>query len=373
MRFTRATGYLTTLCATALLAGCGDQQLLGPELAGPMDPSLATVTVCETIDFNQFAHGDIVTEISVLGMSLTLDVTGYLWLTELRPSIPSVVRTYDTNNVGGPDPDLESTAECPGCAGLGRVLVLEDARSWVGYGDDNVGGTITLTGFTEDVFIQSWKAIDNDANEEPFLMEVHDGNAWTLASQSSSLGHGTVETVASPQQLFDTALRFTLGRGVNLGTGSGAIDDLVLCKEEEVPNGGGDGCTLGYWKTHSSLAPGNQDDAWIPTGYTVSTLLSSVFAMPAALNDLNGDGSPDNLYDALNYGGGGGVAGGARVLLKQAVAALLNSSHPGVEYGMTKADVIAEVNAALASGSRNAMIALGEELDTLNNAGCTLN
>jgi len=142
----------------------------------------------------------------------------------------------------------------------------------------------------------------------------------------------------------------------------------VICKQQDIPDG--DGCTIGFWKTHSSLATGNQQDAWIPTGYTVETLVSSVFAVPASLQDLNGDGNPDTLYEALNYGGGNEVAGGARILLKQAVGALLNAAHPNVSYAKTAAEVIADTNAALATLSRSAMVALGAQLDSLNNAEC---
>jgi len=89
---------------------------------------------------------------------------------------------------------------------------------------------------------------------------------------------------------------------------------------------------------------------------------------------------PDGLgYDnttlvaALSFGGGSGVAGGARNLLRAAVAALLNSTSPNVDYTMTTAEVINAVNAALASGDRDTMLKLAGELDADNNLGCPLN
>jgi hypothetical protein len=84
-----------------------------------------------------------------------------------------------------------------------------------------------------------------------------------------------------------------------------------------------------------------------------------------------GDGSPlqqgspaSPRADGTAYGTGGA-----------AVAALLNSAHPGVDYALTTAEVIAAVNAALASCDRGTMIDLAEELDAANNApdGCPLN
>jgi hypothetical protein len=98
----------------------------------------------------------------------------------------------------------------------------------------------------------------------------------------------------------------------------------------------------------------------------------SVFLSGGRL-DLNGDGSDDTLLDALAYPGGGQLTGAARILLRAAVAALLNAVHPEVDYPHTVAEVIADVNAALASNSRSTMLALAGALDADNNLGCPLN
>jgi hypothetical protein len=79
------------------------------------------------------------------------------------------------------------------------------------------------------------------------------------------------------------------------------------------------------------------------------------------------------LQAALALPGGPGVAGGARILMKQAVAALLNAAHPNILYPLTPAQVINRVNAALASGNRSTMIALAAQLESYNTAGCPLN
>jgi hypothetical protein len=55
------------------------------------------------------------------------------------------------------------------------------------------------------------------------------------------------------------------------------------------------------------------------------------------------------------------------------VAALLNAAHSGVDYPRTTAEILADVNAALTSNSRSAMLALAAELDSDNNLGCPLN
>jgi hypothetical protein len=79
------------------------------------------------------------------------------------------------------------------------------------------------------------------------------------------------------------------------------------------------------------------------------------------------------LLEALNLMGGKGRCGAEEILLRAAVAALLNSAQPSVDYPLTTAEVIARVNAALASGDRKTLLLLARELDTFNNLGCPLN
>lgn len=124
---------------------------------------------------------------------------------------------------------------------------------------------------------------------------------------------------------------------------------------------GDQGCTPGYWKNHT--------DSWPPTGYSPGQTAGSVFSAASAFPSLAGK----TLLQTLEGGGGPGTLGGARILLRAAVAALLNAAHPGVDYPRTTAEVIADVNAALASNDRATMLALATELDADNNLGCPLN
>ncbi|HEY0604598.1 MAG TPA: hypothetical protein VGD58_16895 [Herpetosiphonaceae bacterium] len=141
---------------------------------------------------------------------------------------------------------------------------------------------------------------------------------------------------------------------INAGGDSGGID---FCYEEVVRDAG---CTPGYWKNHLA--------AWSQTGYAPAQTLESAFDVPDALGIDN-----TTLAQALGFGGGSGVAGGARILLRAGVAALLNGAHSGVAYPYTANRVIADVNAALASNDRATMLALATTLDNANNGGCPLN
>jgi len=128
-----------------------------------------------------------------------------------------------------------------------------------------------------------------------------------------------------------------------------------------MPPTGDEGCTPGYWKNH--------EDAWPPTGYSPAQSLSSVFSEVSAFPNLGSK----SLLEALSFHGGNGEVGGARILLRAAVAALLNASHPEVDYTISEADVIQDVNAALATMDRGTMLWVAYNLDMDNNLGCPLN
>jgi hypothetical protein len=103
------------------------------------------------------------------------------------------------------------------------------------------------------------------------------------------------------------------------------------------------------------------------TGYSPDQTLESVFDVPDAygIDDAT-------LLDALKFGGGRGATGAARLLLRAAVAALLNASHPDVNYALTPEQVISQVNAALASDSRSTMLVLAIQLSARNFNSCPL-
>jgi hypothetical protein len=154
-----------------------------------------------------------------------------------------------------------------------------------------------------------------------------------------------------PRTIDNTAVFTTNDTGAT-GSADAQVDVDVVCRPP-----GDEGCTPGFWKNHP--------EAWV--GFTPGQTLESVFDVPNALGlDTVG------LQAALDFGGGSGTVGASRILLRAAVAAVLNSASPGVDYPLTTAAVIAQVNAALASADRDTILALATELDTSNNLGCPL-
>jgi hypothetical protein len=117
------------------------------------------------------------------------------------------------------------------------------------------------------------------------------------------------------------------------------------------------GCTPGFWKNHTG--------DWV--GYDPDDLVSSVFIVPAPCSEL-GDAT---LLEALNFGGKG-KCGAQQNLLRAAVAALLNATSPQVAYPLNTQQIIDQVNAALASGSKQTINQLAGTLDGYNNLGAPL-
>jgi len=127
--------------------------------------------------------------------------------------------------------------------------------------------------------------------------------------------------------------------------------------EVTIPSDGDEGLTPGYWKNHLG--------SWYT--YDPNATVASVFTLPSALSTLGSD----TLLEALHYNGGNKDIGAARILLRAAVAALLNAAHPEIDYPMTEAAIIQEVNTALTQG-RTAMLDCKDILDGFNNLGADL-
>ena len=117
-----------------------------------------------------------------------------------------------------------------------------------------------------------------------------------------------------------------------------------------------EGLTPGFWKNH--------ENQW--QGYSSSDKINSVFTIqPIYIIPL-----ATTFRQALRFGGGPLLWGAARILLRSAVAALLNAAHPLVNYPLSQLEIISQVNNVLASYNRASILNLHEILDTYNNYGC---
>ena len=119
-----------------------------------------------------------------------------------------------------------------------------------------------------------------------------------------------------------------------------------------------EGCTPGYWK--------NPKHDW-PAPYTRDTYTGDVFPV------LDGTALDVKLDDALRLKGGKGWDGGARLLVKHAVAALLNIAHPDVNYprGLNGLENLIFTLFNTYHG-RATLLSYKDIIDTDNNLGCPL-
>ena len=194
-----------------------------------------------------------------------------------------------------------------------------------------------------------------DISNNPSLVNTlngSEGHSWDSDTITINIPGGTGSTTV---QLFSEPVN------QNPDSLLWEVAALSVCLPQVVEPPGDEGCTPGYWKNHTG--------SWAGTGYSPGQTTGSVFSGASAFPSL----ASQTLLQSLQGGGGPGTTGAARILLRAAVAALLNAAHSGVDYPRTTAEIIADVNAALASNNRNTMLELASELDDDNNGGCPLN
>lgn len=320
----------------AFSAAC-DSETVGPEpVTAPVAAS--TAPVCETITFNEFTHGQAINSLSLFGLSLTVTTTA-----GNAPSANQAV-AFNTNNTTHPDFDLRHSgtgATCLMCNGLGRVAVILDSRGFGAHGDSDGGGTIAISGFAGNgtFNVTRFKALDQEAGEEEAITLLADG---VQVGASSGLGDGSVETVSTSTNAFTNMLQFVFD-------GSGAVDDIKVCREGREE--GGEGCTPGYWKQRQHF------DSW-PDPYDPTDLFSEHFedAFPGM-----------TLVQVLGNGGGG-----LNALGRHTVAALLNSASSGVSFEDSPAQVVSAFNNVF-PGTNRQYEQLKNRFARLNERLCPLN
>ena len=79
------------------------------------------------------------------------------------------------------------------------------------------------------------------------------------------------------------------------------------------------------------------------------------------------------MLEALSFQGGPSLEEKTQLLVKQAVAAILNADHDDVDYPRLQGNIISDVNDALASTDQGTILDLKDALDAHNNLGCPLN
>jgi hypothetical protein len=143
------------------------------------------------------------------------------------------------------------------------------------------------------------------------------------------------------------------------------IDTQLTIIEVEVPEDGDyEGLTPGFWKNHIDVWPTTViDHNGNPIDPTTATFADVFGTTGTNLDDLT-------LLQALSNGGGVNEKKGKYAALgRHAVAALLNSAHPEVNYPLTQSEIIDSVYEAITNADLTDAGPLKNMLDTYNNYG----
>ena len=126
------------------------------------------------------------------------------------------------------------------------------------------------------------------------------------------------------------------------------------------------GLTPGFWKNNARM----WNASWWVDSDTVTPLDPDTklvdYVYPFVLVEVDDD---TTFIMALQFGGGPGLLGAEKILLRAAVAGILNNNSPAIDYPLWDYEIVDLVNAAIASGDRDAMLSLASELDGYNNLG----
>lgn len=123
--------------------------------------------------------------------------------------------------------------------------------------------------------------------------------------------------------------------------------------EYTTPTGKLEGLTPGFWKTHTGTG-GADLSGWPETGLSPNASYEAIFGVDVP-------GSAPTLLDALSANGGN-----INALLRHSAAALLNASDANLNFAYNKAQVIAIVRDAFATGNYEAaknLLAAQNELE----------
>ena len=185
-------------------------------------------------------------------------------------------------------------------------------------------------------------------------------------------GHIRVGVECAPGTDTTSAVSFDIvARGIDQAViARGHIDTRTIevnCECARV-----EGCSPGFWRQ-----PAYRNGVWTESDtYGPSDRVADVFTLAVTGTQGQGGNAVDfdalTLREALAGGGGSGVPGAQRILLRAATAGLLNSQHSAVDYPKTASQLIAEVDAALATEDRETILALAGGLDDLNNETCPI-
>ena len=298
-------------------------QYLGTPIATGMAVALAAAGVWAAIVSTSGQMTEIAPPASVQLHQLESDTTQFAFEERECVTLPSAVRvnitaagTYDDST------DIPAATIIPAGTQISSYFVHADK---VGTGPPRIEleGTLTVDAKILGVIVKQG-ALDNSDFLGPLTTSYPtgvSGRAMNFDTQNDFIildASLTSVTIHTDNQFHADQVRVI----TECGGGGGGPQE---------PPPGTNGCTPGFWKQSQHL------DSW--EGYLPTDSFNTVFGLSGPFsNSLT-------LLGALNLTGGGPNA-----LARHAVSALLNAASDPVNYPLTVAQVIAETQAAFASG-----------------------
>lgn len=337
-----------------------DKRVNGEDAPQPPGPSLSTGTAIQWT-FAVTNTGDV----PLAAVTVSDDRAGAVACPKptLAPA-ESMTCTASGVALAGPQRNVAVASGTPPC---GDAVTATDASHYLGV-TPGIGLEKLINGEDAD---DSGHAVQLVAGS-PVLWSFVVTNTGDVALSDVAVTDSVIGAITCPATALDPGDSMTCtasgvadaGLDCDTGTATGTWQATNVTSSDSAcyigTTAGNQGCTPGYWKNHTG--------SWPPTGYGPSEIVASVFSQ-ASLYALG----TATLLDSLSFGGGADLEGAAGILLRASTAALLNAAHPGVNYPRTALSVIADVNSALATQNRDAMLTLAAALDADNNLGCPLN
>ena len=335
---------LTDGSAVEVIDGIRFKKTTGPLVMSTMDEPMDNYT-CEAIDFTEFGHGEIVTGTTLFGEAVGVAIS------DVGPPSGGSTGTgdaviYDTDTTGGADPDLEAAGKSV-TPTLGNVIIHQELSGGAPSGgfysnpdDADVFFKLHFTFPMGDYMVQGFKALDQEGPSGEYIalrIDVATDGTQVGITDVTIDNDSKVELVeVVPNAMFMETLDFEFD-------GSGAVDDIMVCKYVE--ERGEEGCTPGYWKQDQHFG------SWPVNPYTYT--FGEAFAVACGAADYYARNPEDTsmnicdilLLDALSLRGGG-----VNALSRHAAAGWLNAM-TSVEYRWT----VAEVEAAFMAGNKDVL------------------
>ena len=165
--------------------------------------------------------------------------------------------------------------------------------------------------------------------------------------------------------------------GVAIALGASAMLAVPAAANQ---GGNGEGCTPGFWKNHLDWKSYDDGTGSTADDFGPNTDVEDALRIDVPASSSNGyDFESMTALQALQGGGGTGVSGATKILLRAAVASYLNAD-AALDFPLRRfttgfngePSMQSEIQRVLDSGKRGQILAYATYLDGLNNADCPL-